>query len=78
MIRTFAPLSCALAAVVALSAFTAAAPASAAQAGTTPQLCEASGQAALWRLSQGYQFKGVGQPMTDWQKPGNSLVAFAD
>lgn len=78
MIRTFAPLSCALAAVVAFSAFTAAAPATAAQAGTTPQLCEASGNTALWRISQGYQFKGVGQPMTGWQKPGNSLAAFRD
>ncbi|MBA0433465.1 hypothetical protein D7Y55_02495 [Stenotrophomonas maltophilia] len=78
MIRTFAPLSCALAAVVAFSALTAAAPASAAQAGTTPQLCEAGGNTALWSLSQGYQFKGVGQPMTDWQKPGNSLAAFRD
>ncbi|EED38403.1 hypothetical protein SSKA14_1414 [Stenotrophomonas sp. SKA14] len=78
MIRTFAPLSCALAAVVALSALTAAAPATAAQAGTTPQLCEAGGNTALWRISQGYQFKGVGQPMTDWQKPGNSLAAFRD
>ncbi|MGS7842581.1 MULTISPECIES: hypothetical protein [Stenotrophomonas] len=77
MIRTFTPLSCALAAAVALSALTAAAPASALQAGLTPQNCEAGGNIGLWRISQGYRFKGVGQPMTDWQKPGNSLNAFA-
>lgn len=35
------------------SALTAAAPATAAQAGTTPQLCEAGGNTALWRISQG-------------------------
>ncbi|GEM_PF-2120473 len=85
MIRTFTPLSCALAAAVAFSAFTAAAPATAATqdevpAGViaTPQDCKAGGNIAYWRLDQNYRFNGVGQPMTDWQKPGNTVMAFRD